>query len=53
MSSGVEITRSMMETPAGKQEAWTASFDGTTATSSSREHALKQLVVAVAKEGPL
>jgi len=49
----VEVGRAEVETPIGTVDGWVASFDGTESIGHSREDALRQLVVDVAKEGPL
>ncbi len=50
---GVEIQRAEVETPIGAVDGWIARFDGTESIGHSREGALRQLVVDVAREGPL
>jgi len=50
---GVEVVRGEIETAVGRAEGWIARFDGTESVARSREGALRQLVVDVAKEGPL
>lgn len=52
-AGAVDVRRGQIQTEAGVVDGWVAEFDGTEGVGHGREEALRQLVINVAREGPL